>query len=155
MNTLTLLTIDPGARFWGVSVFHGRNFNISFIKKLSTKASPRNRLCKTRRLFLTLCKKYGPDILIIEKPYKFWEKQSQYLGRIIGEIKRLARKERIKVIEYSPRTVRKVVCNDKNATKEGIDDAVCRFYPELKTYLNESRNYNDKYWGRMKVLWNN
>jgi len=145
----SILTIDPGTRHWGVSVFHGEEIITCMVKNLSAKDSSENRLRETRKIFLGLCRNYSPDVLVIEKPYDFWESQSTYLGSIIREVKRLSKKEKIKVVEFSPGTIRKVICNDENATKQNIAEIICQFYPELKAYLDHNRKYKDKYWGHM------
>ena len=145
---LSILTIDPGSRYWGVSVFSGRNISASFIKNLSTKDSPRNRLPKIRTIFHCLCKKYSPQVLVIEKPNDSWKKQSKHLQKIIDEIKSLARKKRMKVVEFSPKTVRQVLCRDERATKEKITEIISQFYPELRPYLEDGQKNND-YWWRM------
>jgi Holliday junction resolvasome RuvABC endonuclease subunit len=119
------------------------------IKNLSTKDSSRNRLQVVRKTFLTLCRKYAPHVLIIEKPFEFWENQSEYLKGIIREIKRLSKKLGIDVIEFSPKTVRKMTCQDERATKEQMAKAIAQSYPELKNYLDKGQKYNDGYWGRM------
>ena len=149
MNTLTLMTIDPGARYWGVSVFHGKVIITSKIKNLSTKDSSQNRLQIARKAFITLCKKYAPDILAIGKPHEYWEEQSQYLRKIIGVIKQLSKKGRIRVVEYSPKTARKLTCQDERATKEQMAQVIAQSYPELKGYLDQGKKFNGEYWGRM------
>jgi len=147
--TTSILTIDPGTRYWGVSVFHGRDIFTCMVKNLSAKDSPRNRLREARKIFLGLCRDHVPDILIIEKLHFSRESQSEYLGRIIRELKRLSKKKHLRVTEYSPETVRRVVCKDVNATKEHISEAICQFYPELKMCLNQNHKCNHGYWGCM------
>lgn len=146
---ISILSIDPGSRYWGISVFHGRTLIASFSKSLSTKGTPRNRVSQARKLFLSLCRKHAPHVLVLEKPYDFWEDQSEYLRRIIGEIKRLAMKERVKVIEFSAKSIRKLICQDERATREKIAEAIARSCPELKDYLTVGRKYNNNYWARI------
>lgn len=150
MVNLTLLTIDPGTRYSGLSVFHGRTFIVSFVKELSPKALPRNRLSKTRKTFLSLCRKFAPHILVIKRPLKSRESQSPYLPKIIEEIKHLAKKERIRIIEFSPKTIRKAVCQNEQATKSEMAGAIGSNYPELKEYLSHIQKCKHKYqWGRI------
>jgi len=146
---ISILTIDPGTTFWGVSVFHGMEIMTCMVKNLSAKDSSRNRLHEVRKVFEKLCRTYSPDLLVIEKPYHFWERQSVHLGSITKEIKRLSKKRHLKVIELSPKTVRKVICNDENATREHISKAVCRAYPEIKMYMHQNPKYKRIYWRRM------
>ncbi|MDD5430672.1 MAG: crossover junction endodeoxyribonuclease RuvC [Candidatus Pacebacteria bacterium] len=145
----TILAIDPGTRHWGVSVFRGTEIMICMVRNLSAKDSTRNRVKETRRVFTAMIRNYAPDILVIEKPFSFWTAQSEYLNAIIREIKHLARKEKVQIFDYSPKTVKMSVCNDGNANKEAMAHAICLSYPDLKIYLNQNRKYKDKYWGHM------
>src|SRR5258708_6525701 len=111
----SILTIDPGARYWGVSVFHGPEIITCMVKNLSTKDSAGNRLQDTRKMILKLCRDYSPDLLIMKKPHDFWKNQSEHLESIAREIKCISKKEHMKLLEFSPGTIRKVICKDENA----------------------------------------
>ena len=104
----------------------------SLVKVLSTKGSPRKRLNEARNVFLSLIKDYAPDVLVLEKPFLFWSKQSRLLDVFIEEMKSLAKKEKMKIHEFSSRTVRKVICGNGSATKKDIARIICSIYPELK-----------------------
>jgi Holliday junction resolvasome RuvABC endonuclease subunit len=145
----SILSIDPGTRYWGASVFHGTEIMICMIKNLSVKDSAKNRLPEVRKIFLKLCNRYSPDVLVIEQSQSSWEDQSEHLAAIVREVKRLAMKKKIRIVEFSPSAIRKAVCGDERATKAQIADVVCRTYPEFKGYLDEHRTYRNKYWERM------
>ncbi|PIR93043.1 hypothetical protein COT99_02980 [Candidatus Falkowbacteria bacterium CG10_big_fil_rev_8_21_14_0_10_43_10] len=66
---------------------------------------------------------------------------------MVEEVKGLARKEKMKIYEFSPRTVRKIVCGNGNASKKEAAQIICSLYPELKIYLNQDRRYKELYWG--------
>src|SRR3989344_1861398 len=143
----TIIAVDPGTRYWGVTVFRGEDIIVSLVKVLSTKCSPRKRLNEVKRVFSSLLEDYAPDILVLEKPFLFWSKQSHLLNVLIEEIKSLARKEKMKIFEFSPRTVRKAVCGNGNASKKDMAKLICSIYPELKIRLNQDRRYKEIYWG--------
>lgn len=143
----TIIAIDPGTRFWGVTVFRGEDIIVSMVKILSTKGSPRKRLSEVKRVFSSLLEDYAPDVLVLEKPFLFWSKQSHLLNVLIEEIKSLARKDKMKIFELSPRTVRKAVCGNGNASKKEAAQIICSIYPELKIRLNQDRRYKEIYWG--------
>lgn len=147
--TKRIIAIDPGTRYWGVAVFRGKDIEASLVKVLSTKGSPRKRLEEVKDIFSSLIEKYAPHILVIEKPFFFWSKQSRFLDVVIEEIKCLAGKEKMKIYEFSPRTVRKAVCGNGNATKQDMAKIICSIYPELKIHLNQDRRYKEIYWGHM------
>ncbi len=145
--TKTIIAVDPGTRYWGVTVFRGEDIAVSLVKVLSTKGSSRKRLNEIKKVFSSLIEDYAPDILVIEKPFFFWSKQSRLLNVFIEEIKSASRKEKMKVYEFSPRTVRKAVCGNGNATKKDMAKIICSIYPELKIRLNQDRRYKEIYWG--------
>jgi len=144
-----IISIDPGTRYQGIAVFQGKEIIISLVKILYIKGSRRKRLKEAGELFFSLIEDHAPDILVIERPLFFWTKQSKFLEAIIDEIKRLARKERIKVYEFSPLAVRKTICGDINATKQDVAKLVSSIYPELKIRLNQDRKSKERYWGHM------
>ncbi len=143
----TILSVDPGTRFWGVTVFRGEDIIVSVVKVLSTKGSPRKRLKEVKRVFSSLLEDYAPDVLVMEKPFFFWSRQSRLLNVFIEKIKSLSRKEKMKIYDFSPRTVRKVVCGNGNAGKKDMAKLICSIYPELKIRLNQDRRYKEIYWG--------
>jgi hypothetical protein len=142
----SILTIDPGSRYWGISVFHGRTLIASFTKSLSTKGTPRNRVSRARKAFLTLYRKHMPEVLFLGKPLDHWKDQSPYLEKIIREIKQLARREQIRVVEFSPQEVGKRLCNNERVTKEELSQTIGRHLPELKKYLLEDQKDKDQGW---------
>ncbi len=144
-----VIAIDPGTRHWGITIFCGREIVITMVKTFSTKGSVKDRTQKAKMAFLSLFDKYVLDILVIEKPFFFWSKQSRFLNGIIEEVKKSAKKQGMKVYEYSPRTARKAVCNDGNAGKKDAAKIICSIYPELKGYLNQDRRCKEIYWGHM------
>lgn len=133
----------------GVTVFRGEDIIVSLVKVFSTKGSPRKRLGDVKRVFSSLLEDYAPDILVLEKPFFFWSKQSRFLDVLIEEIKCLAKKEKMKIYEFSPRTARKIVCGDGNAAKKDMAKIICSIYPELKVHLNQDRKFKERYWGHM------
>jgi crossover junction endodeoxyribonuclease RuvC len=145
----TIIAIDPGARYWGVTIFKDRDIVFSTVKNFSTKGSAKHRLQEAKLAFLSIINKYVLDILVIEKPFFFWSKQSKLLNKIVEELKSTAKHKKMKVFEYSPRTVRKAVCNDGNASKRDAAKIVCSIYPDMKIFLRQNRKYKETYWGHM------
>lgn len=144
--TRKILSIDPGTRFWGVTVFNGEEIATAMVKVLFGGNSRRQRLDEVRKMFLSLVEDYAPDVLAIESPLVLWTKQSRFLGLVIEEIKCLAKKERMRIYEYSPFTIRKTICGDVGATKMDAAETICRVYPELKIHLNQERQSRKLYW---------
>ena len=127
----------------------GKKLCHSEVKILKTRGSPKKRLEEGRRIVSDLIKDYRVQVLVIEKPFFFWSKQSNLLNILVEEIKFLAKKKKIKVYEFSPRTVRKSVCGNGNATKKDMAKFLASIYPELRIRLNQNRRYKEIYWGHM------
>jgi Holliday junction resolvasome RuvABC endonuclease subunit len=145
----TIIAIDPGTRYWGVSIFKGRDRVLSIVKTFSTKGSAKHRQQEAKLAFLSIFDKYVPDILVIEKPFVFWSKQSKLLNKIIEELKTSAKKKGMKVCEYSTKTVRKVVCNDEDASKKDLAKNICLVHPEMKAFFKQDKSSKDVYWGHV------
>lgn len=143
------MSLNPGAKYWGISVFSRAGIISSFVKNLSTNDSSRNRLAQVRKTFLNLSRKFHPHILILERPKPSWKDLSPYLGKIIQEIKRLSKTAQIRVIEITPEELRKALCGNPRATKEKIAQTLAESHPELKEYLTEDRIRTGEYWSRM------
>ncbi len=147
--TKTIIAINPGTRYWGISIFQGRDLVTFAVKTFADRGSVKHRTKAAKLAFLSLFDKYVPDILVIEKPFCFWSKQSRFLSKITEEIRNSARMQRMKVCEYSPKTVRKVICNDENAKKTDTAKIICsaNYYPELEIF--QGKRNKENYWGRM------
>ena len=144
---IKVLAIDPGTHYWGIAVFKGENLYEATVKILTANHSPANRLKETKGLFLSLVEDYAPSVLVLEKPFFFWSKQAHLLDVMIDEIKSLAKKKKIKVYEYSPRTARKIVCGNGNTSKKEMAKFLTSIYPELHIRLKQDRKYKELYWG--------
>lgn len=143
------MAIDPGTRYQGIAVLGGNKIIASMVKTLYTKGPRRKRLKEVDKVFVSLIEDYAPDVLVIEKPLPCWTSQSRFLEAIIEEIKLLARKEGIRVREFSPLAVREIVCGNTAANKKDVAEVVASIYTELKTKLTQNNIFKEKYWGHV------
>ncbi len=154
------MAIDPGTRYQGVAVFRGNKIMASMVKILYGKGPRGKRLKEVNKVFSSLIEDHVPDVLVIEKPFPFWTAQSRFLEAIIKEIELLARKEGIKVCEFSPLAVRKIICGNADASKKDVAELVASIYTELKIRLSQDQKTEDQktkdqkkareiYWGHM------
>ena len=149
MKTKTILSVDPGTRYSGITVFKGKEIVVSMVKTFSTNGSPRQRLNEVKKVFSSLIEDYAPEVLVLEKPFPFWSKQSHLLNVVIEEIKSIAKKEKIEIQEFCPKSVKKIVCGSGNTNKKEMAVVICSIYPELKIYLKQMTKSQEKYWNHM------
>lgn len=148
MNT-SILTIDPGTKYWGVAVFSGEEIIYWKVKNLSAKDSQESRLFEVREIVRSLCRKFTPQILVLRSPLEGWERQSPYLQKVFREIKRVGKDKGIKIFEYAPSEIGMTVCKSEFATRKQLGDEIGRQYPEFADYLGNGEKQKDKQrWGR-------
>ena len=68
---------------------------------------------------------------------------------VIKQIQNLAEKNGIRHYEYDPRAVRKVICNDGNATKKRVSEVLITYFPELIPYMKSDKVWVIKYYQNM------
>lgn len=132
-----IIAIDPDIRYQGVAVFQDKKLVFSSVKILYAKGPLRKRLKEVEKVFSSLIEDYAPNVLAIKRPFPFQTERSRFLKAIIDEIKHLARKERIRVHEFSPLAVRKIICGNADAAKKDAAENVSLIYPELKNRLKK------------------
>jgi len=101
------------------------------------------------RLMHRLVKEKQPHVLVMERNNFSVASHNARLAAITNRIRTLARKHGIKLVEYGPRTIRKVVCGDGNASKSEIARTVAMRHPELKLYLKSDRGYKEQFFQNM------
>jgi Holliday junction resolvasome RuvABC endonuclease subunit len=144
-----VLAIDPGTRYWGIAVFRDEKLSESMVKVLTANHSPANRLKEAKKVFASLIEDFEPETLVLEKPFFFWSKQAHFLDTLVDELKSLARKQKMAFYQYSPRTVRKVVCGNGNTTKKEMAKFLTSLYPSLIIHFKQEKRYKELYWGHM------
>ena len=130
-----IIAIDPGTRYQGIAVFQDETLNVALVKNLRAKGSRRERLKEIEELFQSFIEGYAPDVLVIKR---FLPGQPRFLKAVIDEIKRLARKEKIRICNFSPLAVRKIIGGNVHATRKDMAEKVFSIYPKLKTRLKEN-----------------
>jgi Holliday junction resolvasome RuvABC endonuclease subunit len=95
----------------------------------------------TKRWIKTL----NPDYLILEKNVFSQIQYNLRLLMVITQITKTAEKNGIRHYEYDPRAVRKVICNDGNATKKRVSEVLITYFPELIAYMKSDKAWVIKY----------
>jgi Holliday junction resolvasome RuvABC endonuclease subunit len=150
----TILAIDPGTRHLGVAVLDGNDLIFATVKAVKDqKMSSAEVLKKTETIIARLIASYNPHVLAIEKTFFVQSKRSSLLNAVTEEIKKLAKRKKLKVYIYAPTTVRKFICKDGKATKmKAASIIVNQYYPWLQRYLEKDQRkrwWEEKYWASM------
>jgi len=92
-----------------------------------------------------LMKEKKPDYLALERNTFSQIKQNFRLTLGISKMKYIAKKLGVLVYEYDPRTIRKEICNDGNASKIRVAQTIVISFDELKVYLQSDKKWVLRY----------
>lgn len=87
-----------------------------------------------------------PRIVVIEKNNFSQIRQNVRLAIVTQRIKNISRHYEVRFAEIDSRTVRKIVCQNGNATKRELARTICIRYPDLKAYFASDRRWKEKYY---------
>ena len=143
------MAVDPGTREIGVAVLDKKDLIYYGVKSFQKRRPLSVLLGEINRVFGQLFEEYAPQVLVIERTFFACNKNVSNLISVADEIKDLATKSKLTVVEYAPKTVRKNVCKSGKATKLETANILCSRFPELHIYLQQNRKWKEKYWLNM------
>jgi len=140
LKTERILAIDPGTKIIGYADFEGQNLLDFGLKSFSAYLQIDENLDAIGKAIERLMIEKRPDVIILEKNRFSQITNNLHLMIAIARIKTSAKRRGIRVIEYSPNTVRAVICKDGNATKLELAKAIVSQYPELRLFIINKPN---------------
>jgi crossover junction endodeoxyribonuclease RuvC len=145
-NETNVLAIDPGTREMGYAHFEGFDLLDYGVRNLRTRDDHRQTIFgKVDPVVTRLLEEKRPDVVVLEKNRFSQIRSNVRLALTVYRIRSLARRRRVPVVEYDPRTVRRVVCNNGNSRKKEVARTLAVRYPELKVYLTSDRKWKVRY----------
>lgn len=146
-NNETVVAIDPGTREMGYAHLQGLNLKDYGVISLRSKQTHKKDLLERIDIEVTrLLSEKRPDVLVLEKNRFSQIRSNVRLTLAVYQIRSSAKKRHIPVIEYDPRMVRRVVCEDGNAVKIEVARTIAVRYPEMKVYLTSDRRWKVRYY---------
>lgn len=139
-NKIKILAIDPGTKHMGFAAFEGTEL-VDYGVKTIRQGSEVIILRHLEEIISRMIKEKTPDYFVMERNSFSQIKQNYRLTLAISKMKHIAKKHDLPVYEYDPRTIRKEICNDGNASKIRVAQTIVISFDELKVYLQ-----SDKMW---------
>lgn len=134
----TIMALYTGARQFGVAIFPGPHKVKAFVRNINVESQRVIR--HWRKVVSTLVKRFEPKILVIEKIQPTDKRRGKLLKRIIAVVKDIAKRCKIKVIEYMSGTVyRTLIPPLLRRTKAQLPSILAGHYPQLKRYELRTR----------------
>lgn len=133
---MVILGIDPGTRYSGYAILapSGKSFaivDVGCLTQSSAKPLP-ERILKFHDFFELLITQWGVTDLGLETPFLGKNAQNFLkLGYLRGILYMLAQKNKINILEFSPREVKCSVTGFGGASKEQVAVMVHRLFPQF------------------------
>jgi len=145
MNHNKILAIDPGTRLMGVAFIDHGKLIYHGVKVIKTKNSPHETLRYVRKIVLRLIKDFSPRVIAAEKACFGSNQRAALMNVVVMEIRAIARRKRLKFIDYYPSTLKKFITGNGRASKMEVSQAVVLKYPELKVFLTQDRAWKERF----------
>jgi len=146
---MIILGVDPGTATTGygvIEVIEGK----ATVKEFDCIETDKNgdigkRLININKQFNQLIKKHTPDVIAIEKLFFATNaKTAMSVGRAIGVIVYTAALSKIKIYEYAPGTIKKVIAGSGRADKKMMQKAVRRHLgAKVRSKKNKKTHFDD------------
>jgi Holliday junction resolvasome RuvABC endonuclease subunit len=104
-------------------------------------------LTQARQATTGLLTRVKPDIVVIEEPFFAKTRRSALLTFLVQELR--GRLEGVKIREYGPLTVRKILLGNGRATKRDVARHVIDRFPELERHFHPDDFWREKYWSHV------
>lgn len=141
-----LLALDPGTREIGYACFTNLELTDYGVKYIKNRPTVEQLLTAIENSVRRMIQEKRPFALALEKNNFSQIKQNVRLTMAIARMKAVAKDHKIRVFEYDPRTIRKVICNNGNATKREVARILAVRYPEMRAYLESNRRWRERYY---------
>ncbi len=137
-NKIKILAVDPGTKHMGFAAFEGTEL-VDYGVKTIRQGSEVIILRHLEEIISRLIKEKKPDYFVLERNTFSQIKQNYRLTLAVSKMKYIAKKQGVLVYEYDPRTIRKEICNDGNASKIRVAQTIVISFDELKVYLQSNK----------------
>lgn len=149
-----ILGIDPGTKEMGVAVIRGRMLLAFGVKTLKNGHRPHDVIGQARRFVLEYVQDWNPTIVGIEKPLLVPTKRAALVSVIAQELEARSRELGTRVVEISPREVRRIVVGNPYAKKLDVARRLVEMgFESLRVKLPKAPPHpvlgyrpRDKYW---------
>lgn len=148
-NNQRILAIDPGTRETGVAVLDGMELIFYGVRTFKKRRPVSVLLKDVNRVMQKLIDEYDPSEMAIETTFFYKNKCVSHLITVAEEMKTIAKRNKLKVVEYAPKTIRKHICKSGKATKKETARVLCSRFPELCVYLTQDRKWKVDYWSHL------
>jgi Holliday junction resolvasome RuvABC endonuclease subunit len=142
----TVIGINPGTRYLGISVFHGpelRDWRVKVVQGIQSK----EKISRAMKIVSSFIEEYNPDALAIKRIHS--SKSSINLNKLVVKIKESSKRKKIKVYEYSIKELEAFFLPEGKTNKKKMIEEITSKYPVLSNEFNRERKRKNPYHIRM------
>jgi len=145
-SPITILGINPGAKYLGIAVFRGPELRDWRVKVTKGKWSAL-KYRKTIDILSAFIEQYRPDVLAVKRLDP--ARSSAGLDRLVEKIITLSGKQGIKVYRYEIKELEAYFQAEGRSNKRKMAEIIAAEYPALHGELNLERSNKNPYHLRM------
>jgi Holliday junction resolvasome RuvABC endonuclease subunit len=142
----TVIGINPGTRYLGISVFHGSELRDWRVKVVQGEQS-KEKISRAMKIVSSFIGEYKPDALAIKKIHS--AKSSINLNKLVTKIKESSKKKKLKVYEYSIKELETFFLPEEKTNKKKMTEIITSKYPVLCNEFNREKKRKNPYHIRM------
>ena len=143
---LKIIGISPGTRYMGVAVFHESELLDWRVKNMEGKW-PKEKMKRAVKITSRFIEHYQPDVLSIKELHP--SRTSPNLNRLVGGIRELAKRKRLKIYQYSIKDMESFFHPEGRINKKRLAEIVAAEYPILSHELDREKANKNSYYIRM------
>lgn len=145
-KVITILGINPGAKYLGIAVFRGPELRDWRMKVTKGKWSG-DKYLKTMKILLEFIEQYRPDVLSIKRLNP--SRSSAGLDRLVQKIIALSENKGMKVYQYGIKELEAFFYSEGRSNKRKMAEIITSQHPVLHCELNLERRNKNPYHIRM------
>ncbi len=143
---ITILGINPGAKYLGIAVFRGPELREWRIKVTKGQWSG-EKYRKTMDILSEFIERYSPDAISVKRLNP--ARSSVGLDRLAQKIIALSEKKEIRVYQYGIKELEAFFCSEGKNNKRKMAEIIASEYPILHGELNQEKHNRNPYHLRM------
>ncbi len=138
---MRILAIDPGTKIMGYADFEDSHLVDYGLKLFKPATKIENLLNDIETVIERLVLEKQPTLIVLEKNRFSQITNNVRLTLAIARIRSVAKRHRVKLVEFAPNTIRAIVCKNGYSTKSDLAKTIVSRYPEVGLFIrNQSRS---------------
>jgi len=143
---LTIIGVNPGTRYLGVTVLQGPELRDWRVKVLKGKWS-KEKIRKAIEIISDFIERYEPGVLAIKKLHP--SRKSKNLALLVARIKEFSKRKGLKIYQYSIKDLEEFFIQENKLNKKNLAEEITTEHPALFHELQKEKVHKNPYYIRV------